>query len=481
MKEFKVEYLILMDDEGAFCDSKPTFNKLLQVNSDIKISNKKLTYKGGFEVEYGLISGEVENKGQRFFQLTLSATCKHDKLDIFVELLRDIKKIIQKSGGKPEILVDDISTFYSQESYPLIHCIENTMRKLITNFMLRKVGTSWLKESSPETFKVAVEKSKRKDAPQVYKVDFIHLADFLFKPYSVHNTKSLFDKLDSAESIESLNLEQLKEYIPKSNWQRYFSEIVDCEDSFLDSRWRKLYDLRCLIAHNAIVTKRDHENIKQLVEEINNSLDKAIKDIDKISVPADDKEIVAESVMSNINSLYGEFIRTWKRLDTFVLKISKLTNTHVRERTMLDGRVRMYPVPRHILFRELKKTSILQPDLIEQLMYLQNFRNRLMHAEEMFSDSEIESNIHLAHECTAQLNRVFELSMTRRAIIELDDNVPESMAGVIRLGRVIVEDIEGVHERDDLIDNSEFHDMNELVQYVTSNTGVFSENVQIAH
>ncbi|SBS38052.1 hypothetical protein MSP8886_04373 [Marinomonas spartinae] len=347
--------------------------------------------------------------------------------------------------------------------------------------MLRKVGTSWLKESSPETFKVAVEKSKRKDAPQVYKVDFIHLADFLFKPYSVHNTKSLFDKLDSAESIESLNLEQLKEYIPKSNWQRYFSEIVDCEDSFLDSRWRKLYDLRCLIAHNAIVTKRDHENIKQLVEEINNSLDKAIKDIDKISVPADDKEIVAESVMSNINSLYGEFIRTWKRLDTFVLKISKLTNTHVRERTMPDGRIRMYPVPRHILFRELKKTSLLQPDLIEQLIYLQNFRNRLMHAEEMFSDSEIESNIHLAHECTAQLNRVFELSMTRRAIIELDDNVPESMTGVIRLGRVIVEDIEGVHERDDLIDNSEFHDMNELVQYVTSNTGVFSENVQIAH
>ncbi|SBS38054.1 hypothetical protein MSP8886_04374 [Marinomonas spartinae] len=58
MKEFKVEYLILMDDEGAFCDSKTTFNKLLQVNSDIKISNKKLTYKGSFEVEYGLISGK---------------------------------------------------------------------------------------------------------------------------------------------------------------------------------------------------------------------------------------------------------------------------------------------------------------------------------------------------------------------------------------------------------------------------------------
>ncbi len=470
-----------MDDEGAFCDSKATFNKLLQVNSDITINNKKLTYKKAFDVEYGLISGEVENKGQRFFQLTLIAKCEDEKLDIFVDLLRDIKKIIQKSGGKPEILVDDISTFYSQESYPLIHCIENTMRKLITNFMLRKVGTSWLKESSPETFKAAVEKSKRKDTPQVYKVDFIHLADFLFKPYSVHNTKNLFDKLDSAETIESLKLEQLKEYIPKSNWQRYFSEIVDCEDSFLDSRWRKLYDLRCLIAHNSIVTKRDYEEIKKLVEEINASLDKAINDIDKISVPADDKEIVAESVMSNINLLYGEFIRTWKRLDSFVLKFSKLTIHHAREKVMADGRVKRLSVPRHILYRELKKNSLLQLELTDKLMYLQTFRNRLMHADEMFSDSEIESNLHLAHECIAQLNRAYELCMTRSAIVELDDNVPKSMAGIIRLGRVIVEDHEGSHEREDLIDNSEFRDTNELVQYVSANTGVFSENVQIAH
>ncbi|NDJ84163.1 hypothetical protein GXP65_24365 [Vibrio campbellii] len=481
MKEFKVEYLILMDDEGAFCDGKPTFNKLLQVNSDIKISNRKLIYKGSFDVEYGLISGEVENKGQRFFQLTLSAKCERDKLDIFVELLRDIKKLIQKSGGKPEILVDDISTFYSQESYPLIHCIENTMRKLITNFMLRKVGTSWLKESSPETFKVAVEKSKRKDAPQVYKVDFIHLADFLFKPYSVHNTKSLFDKIDAAESIESLKLEQLKEYIPKSNWQRYFSEIVDCEDSFLDSRWRKLYELRCLIAHNAIVTKRDYESIRQLVDEINVSLDKAIKDIDKISVPADDKEIVAESVMSNVNSLYGEFIRTWKRLDSLVIKISRITNNHLRERIMADGRIKRVPVPKHILYRDLKKSSLLHSELFEKLLYLQNFRNRLMHAEEMFSDSEIESNIHLAHECLAQLNHAYEVSMTRVATIELDDNVPESMSGIIRLGRVVVEDIDGLHEREDLIDNSEFQDVNDLIQYVSSNTGVFIDNVRVAH
>lgn len=57
-----------MDDVGSFCDGKPTFNKLLQVNSDIKIVNAKLTYKKEFDVGYNLISGEVENKGSVFFK-----------------------------------------------------------------------------------------------------------------------------------------------------------------------------------------------------------------------------------------------------------------------------------------------------------------------------------------------------------------------------------------------------------------------------
>ncbi|MWJ28327.1 hypothetical protein GPM19_08935 [Halomonas sp. ZH2S] len=484
MKEFKVEYLILMDDAGSFCDGKTTFNKLLQVNSDIKISNNKLTYKKNFDVGYNLISGEVENKGQRFFQITLNAQCEAEKLDVFVELIRDVKQIIQKSGGKPEILIDDVSSYYSQESYPLIHRIENKMRKLITNFMLRKIGTSWLKDSSPETFKQAVEKSKRKDAPQsnaVYKVDFIHLADFLFKPYSVHNVKNLFDKLDEAVSLEELDLEKIKEFIPKSNWQRYFSEIVDCDDTFLDKRWRQLYDLRCLIAHNAIVNKRDYEDIRKIVDEINVSLDKAIKDIDKISVPADDKEVVAESVMSNINLLYGEFIRSWKYLDSLVFKLSKNLNMHIKRRSLSDGTMRNYAVPRHALYRELTKSSILPRNLLEKLMYLQDFRNRLMHAEEIYADSEIERNTFLVHECTVQVHRIYEKFSQRRAIVDIDENMPETMEGIIRVGRVLIENDEEVEDRQDLVDNTEFHSINELISFISSQTGIPESNVEISH
>ncbi|MCF2855913.1 hypothetical protein L1286_00390 [Pseudoalteromonas sp. SMS1] len=484
MKEFKVEYLILMEDDGGFCNCKNTFNKLLQAHSDIKISNKKLTYKEKFEVEYNLLSGEVENKKQRFFQLTLNAKCEADKLDIFVQLLRDINTIIPKSGGKQETLVNDISTFYSLESYPLIHRIENTMRRLITTFMLRKIGTSWLKDSSPKEFKVAVEKSKRKDAPQVYKVDFIHLADFLFKPYSIHDTKSLIDKLDSAKSIESLNLEQLKSYVPKSNWQRYFSEIVDCEDTFIKSRWEKLYDLRCLIAHNAIVTKQDYEKIKLLVDEVSNRLVKAIQEIDKISVPADDKESVAESVVSNMNSLYGEFITSWKKLNSMIFSLSKEFDMHVGERQSPDGSSHRVRLPEHVIFRNLAQSSIITQELTDKLSSLQRFRNVLVHSNEPLSNQDIEENIRLISECILNVENAFEKAFANHVIVDLDDDVPESMRGIIRAGRVVFvknfdEQDEEQKEREDLVDNREFHNKRELVKYISNMTGVPFDNIDI--
>ena len=142
--DLKVEYLVLMDNEGAFCDCKESFNKLLQVSSDIKITGNKLKYKGGMDITYSISNGEVEGKEQRFFQISFSIQHTDEKLDQFVLLLRDVRTIIIRYGGQPEVLRDDISTHYAHKAYPLIHRIENMMRKLIANFMLRKVGKGWL-------------------------------------------------------------------------------------------------------------------------------------------------------------------------------------------------------------------------------------------------------------------------------------------------------------------------------------------------
>ena len=62
--------------------------------------------------------------------------------------------------------------------------------------------------------------------------------------------------------------EDLLQYVPKSNWDRYFSNIVECEGEYILKRWNTLYELRCKIAHNKIVIKKDYERITCLIKEV---------------------------------------------------------------------------------------------------------------------------------------------------------------------------------------------------------------------
>jgi hypothetical protein len=152
--------------------------------------------------------------------------------------LHSIRGIVYRSGGQPETLWDDVSLYYSQKSYPLIHKVENLMRKLITYFMLTNIGKEWVTQTSPSVIMDAIDKSKRKQYLDVlHQIDFINLADFLFKPYQTKDTKELFQIISDAKSKDDLNLEDLKTFEAKSNWQKYFSKIVDCTDEYLDKRW----------------------------------------------------------------------------------------------------------------------------------------------------------------------------------------------------------------------------------------------------
>ena len=90
----------------------------------------------------------------------------------------------------------------------------------------------------------------------LHQLDFIHLGNFLFKAYETKNVLDLYKLFDSAAKSEDLNLEDLREYKAKSNWERYFSKVVDCTDDYLKNRWDELYLLRCDVAHNAIIEKR---------------------------------------------------------------------------------------------------------------------------------------------------------------------------------------------------------------------------------
>lgn len=193
--------------------------------------------------------GQVKDKEQRFFHLEISIDST-EQISLLITLTREIKRVIANGQGQIETLWDDVSLYYSQKAYPYIHKIENLMRKLITYFMLTKVGKDWVNTASPGTIKKQIDSRKKQNIDVLFQVDFIHLGDLLFKSYTSKSIEELFDLAETQEDPEEFNIETVLEFKPRSNWDRYFSEIVDCEAEYLNKRWKQLYELRCDIAHN---------------------------------------------------------------------------------------------------------------------------------------------------------------------------------------------------------------------------------------
>lgn len=64
--------------------------------------------------------------------------------------------------------------------------------------------------------------------------------------------------------------------------------------------------------------------------------------------------------------------------------------------------------------------------------------------------------------------------------ISLDENIPEYMNGISRIGSVISEDEQGNEtDHDDLVDNSEFHSIDVLKKHVANSLNVDETIVEI--
>jgi Apea-like HEPN len=386
--ELTTEYLIIVEKNSSeafyhLCDKTEEFNKLLQTDPNIVIGQGHIKYKDILEFPYEIKTGNVEGKEQRFFQVKVIFKGEETNIDEYSEVLKSLRGTVHRAGGQPETLRDDVSSYFANKSYPLVHKVENLMRKLITYFMLTNVGKEWVVEASPISVKEAIDKSKRKQYVDVlHQIDFIHLGDFLFKPYQTRNVSELYETLENAQSIADLNLSELKDFRAKSNWERYFSKVVACDDKYLDKRWTQLYELRCMIAHNAIVTKSDYERIVQLVNDISEHLQTAIDNLDKVHVPIEDKDQVAENVAGNINALYGSFIQLWKGLEATLIKAGIDTNSSARPKSVGS------------MLQELHVKGLIDDEQFNEGRELNQFRNRLLHeASTSFNEQEISTNI----------------------------------------------------------------------------------------
>ncbi|AOP36376.1 hypothetical protein A0128_20375 [Leptospira tipperaryensis] len=363
----QVEYILIFSKTDSYIKSIKSLKNLLSTNEEISISDKKLTYKKEL-YDLNVKIGEVKGKEQIYFDLLLSTT-KQKSPKSLNGLLKDIRKLIITAGGNLSSVHDDLSLEYNQKLYPELYKIENKLRKLITKFMLLHVGIEWTAETLPKELQgINSDKKKEKHSNFLHSTDFIHLGDYLFKPYSkVDILKYLLDSSKHGNK-KKLTSKAILEILPKSNWERYFKKIIKIEDAQLEKKWKRLYDLRCLIAHNNFISEGEFNEALSLIKELDKVFEDAIRKIDNITIPDDERGQVYESVVSTINENTGSFIFEWQKFELSIFELAHLLKIDIRKRYSIGETLQV-----------LLEKKYVSEEFYRETIRLNRFRNHLVH------------------------------------------------------------------------------------------------------
>lgn len=303
----KLEFLVLVTNNDYFCNSKNSFIDFLKLDSLISITGKNLTFKRTpkskplITVKFDVETKNIPSNKERYFIIVLEN--KNDELvDEFSEVGEKIKELssrINPNSTIVNILWDDVGRHYAHKSYPLINDVENVMRKLISKFMLINVGMEWSKETIHPDLVSKIERFEEKDMHlnDLYKLDFIHLSDVLFKKKRDINLEDLDRVLAKKEFTEDDKSKILK-YLPKSNWEKYFSELLGDKSQNLEKKWEILYKLRNKVAHNRFLTREDFEKIKGITSQVKETLIIAMNKLGEIDLDEEDRHQIIDRYQS---------------------------------------------------------------------------------------------------------------------------------------------------------------------------------------
>lgn len=331
---YKVEYLIAFDTKNQICKDVKGFNSLIKTNSDLDVKENKILFKGS-PYSYKVDGIEVDKKDITVYHVVFSASRSTDK---YREMLRAFSVTVGKLSEKYiQKVWDDLSLEYSEKLYPEINKVENLMRKLINKFMLINLGIDWHNSTTPKDVEDSVKRKGAKlDHRILYELDFIKLSNYLFDSYSLKDPAELpnvIENLTEEERTEEI-VNIVEDYVPKNNWDRYFSDLLDVESKSLKKKWGDLYQIRNEIAHSRLIDESDYNRGKSLSEEITKILGDALEELKDIEIPEENiEEVSKNTIASGVNSYYEDKLASDILFDPYEVGIQA---KHFMEETGLN-------------------------------------------------------------------------------------------------------------------------------------------------
>ncbi|RUS00724.1 hypothetical protein KHDHEBDM_01110 [Pectobacterium polaris] len=212
--------------------------------------------------------------------------------------------------------------------YPKIYKTENLMRKLIAKFMAISIGYNWSESNTPKEVLDSVRSEIKKERTNfLHEVDFIQLSNFLFKKYTKSDAGRFFETIKGKDDSDTFISKDLKHYVPFTNWEKYFAKKVQCESEYLRTKWEKLYEYRCKIAHCKGITKPELDDLSTISEDICQKIQVALDSIGDLHIEEIEREELAENFSGAASKDSADFISKYYQLANIVLEICKLSSS----------------------------------------------------------------------------------------------------------------------------------------------------------
>lgn len=299
-----IEYLIIQKNDKDYCNNAESFKSILNIEKSIQIKKDSLiftTNKGEkHEFYFNVKSDIIKGKDERYFEVLIKA---NDKItnEVFANVSRKIREIVSKRLDKTvkiNTLWDDIGRDYAIEAYPLINEVENLMRKFMAKFFLIDIGMDWFKVAIHEDIQNKVKEKIKGNISnnELYYTDFIELSeDVLFRKKRNINQSDLDKIILECQKKGEIKIQDVEDSLPKSNWERHFSKILDIEESTLKKKWKTLRDYRNDVAHNRFINKSKFDEIKKLCNDLKDLLNNAISKSDRLEITESQKQKVIDN------------------------------------------------------------------------------------------------------------------------------------------------------------------------------------------
>ena len=374
-KRVKSEYLITFDAKDGICTCVEKFKSLLSAHVSISFAKKEIVY-GGRSFPYQLAQGRLTDDSL-YYDMTLEDSSPSDQ-EVYKELLREVRRICTRISGRNIIVLHDgVGEEYCQQGYPVIYKTENLMRKLIAKFMAISVGYDWSDASTPKEVLDSVRTDSKKEKSNfLHEVDFIQLSNFLFKRYTKADSSRFIDSLKEKPDDEVVKVGDLKQYSPFTNWEKYFAKNVKCDSEYLKSRWEKLYEYRCKIAHCKGLSKLELDDLVLICTEVSEKIQAALESIGDVHIEQAEREELAENLSGTASKSSAEFIAKYNKLASLTKHACELCS---------DGRdiYEKHATNKSNIRMQSSYLSnakgVIGKEVVELIHKAQEFRNKVVH------------------------------------------------------------------------------------------------------